>query len=96
MASPGVAAGVPQAGSRARMFATYSPKTVLGIKDVEDNEDFRVSVVDGKATEKIFFYLALQGLNPGGGSDPVGIAPYIINIKVDYTLKFVEFIVQFN
>jgi len=96
MASPGVAAGAPQAGSRARMFATYSPKSTLGIKDVEDNEDLRVSVVDGKATEKTFFYLALQGLNPGGGSDPVAIAPYIINVKVDYTLKFVEPIAQFN
>jgi len=96
MASPGVAAGAPQAGSRARMFATYSPKKLLGIKDVEDNEDLRVSVVDGKSTEKTFFYLALQGLNPGGGSDPTSIAPYIVNVKVDYTLKFVEPISQFN
>lgn len=96
MASPGVAAGAPQAGSRARLFATYSPKKHLGLKDTVDNDDLRVSVVDGKAPEQSLFVIALQGLNPGGASDPDKIAPYIINVKVDYTLKFVEPISQFN
>lgn len=96
MASPGVAAGAPQAGSRARMFASYSPKKLLGIKDTTDNDDLKVSVVDGKVGEATFFYLSLQGLNSGGASDPDKIAPYIINVKIDYTLKFTEPISNLN
>lgn len=90
MASPGVAAGAPQALSRARMFSSYSPKNLLAIKDVTDNDDLKVSVVDGKVGEASHYFIALQGLNLGGAGDPDAIAPYIINVKIDYTLKFTE------
>ena len=90
MASPGVAAGAPQALSRCRMFSSYSPKKLLAIKDVTDNSDLKVSVVDGKAGEASHYFIALQGLNLGGAADPDGIAPYIINVKIDYTLRFTE------
>lgn len=90
MASPGVAAGAPQALSRCRMFSSYSPKKILGINDTTDNDDLKVSVVDGKVGEASHFFLALQGLNTGISTDPTGIAPYIINVKIDYILKFTE------
>lgn len=90
MASPGVAAGAPQALSRCRMFSSYSPKKLLGIKDTVDNDDLKVSVVDGKVGEASHYYIALQGLNLGGSGDPAVIAPYIINVKIDYLLKFTE------
>lgn len=90
MASPGVAAGAPQALSRCRMFSSYSPKKILGIKDVVDCEDLKVNVVDGKVGEDTHYFIALQGLNLGGSADPEKIAPYIINVRIDYVLKFTE------
>lgn len=80
----------PQQNSRCRMFASYSPKTLLGIKDTCDCEDLKVNVVDGKVGESSHYFLALQGLNLGGAQDPTKILPYIINVKIDYTLKFTE------
>lgn len=80
----------PQQNSRCRMFATYSPKNILGIKDTTDCEDLKVNVVDGKVGEASHFFVALQGLNLGGSSDPDRILPFIINVKIDYTLKFTE------
>lgn len=76
--------------ARARLFSGYSPKRALGIKDTTDNEDLKVSVLDGNANESTFFYITLTGLNPGATTDPEQIVPYIINVKIDYTLKFVE------
>lgn len=90
MASPGVAAGAPQALSRVRMFSSYSPQKLLGITDTTDCEDLKVSVVDGKVGEASHYYIALQGMNLGAASDPAQIAPYIINVKIDYLLKFTE------
>ena len=63
---------------------------ILGIEDTVDCEDLKVSVVDGKAGEASHFFIALQGLNNGGAGDPTKIAPYIINVRIDYTLKFTE------
>ncbi len=80
----------PQQLARCRMFSSYSPQHILGIKDTTDCEDLKVSVVDGKAGEATFFYIALQGLNNGGASDPDKILPFIINVRIDYTLKFTE------
>lgn len=76
--------------ARCRLFSGYSPQRALGIKDTDDNEDLKVSVLDGNAAEATFFYITLTGLNPGGATDPEQIVPYIINVKIDYTLKFVE------
>lgn len=75
---------------RCRLWSGYSPKHALGIKDTTDNEDLKVSVLDGNANESTFFYITLTGLNAGGATDPEQIVPYIINVKIDYTLKFVE------
>lgn len=76
--------------SRCRLFSSYSPKRALGIKDTTDNEDLKVSVLDGNANESTFFYITLTGLNAGGATDPEQIVPYMINVRIDYTLKFVE------
>lgn len=80
----------PQQNSRCRMFSSYSPSKLLGIKDTTDCEDLKVSVNDGKVGEASHYYIALQGLNLGGGSDPEKILPYIINVRIDYVLKFTE------
>lgn len=76
--------------TKVRMFASYSPKTLLGIRDTMDNEDLRVSTIDGKASEQSFFWICIQGLNGATISDPVQQIPMIVNVKIDYTLKFVE------
>lgn len=76
--------------ARVRLFSGYSPKHALGINNTTDNEDLKVSVLDGNANESTFFYITLTGLNPGGATDPEQIVPYMINVRIDYTLKFVE------
>ena len=80
----------PQQNSRCRMYASYSPKKLLGIKDTTDCEELKVNVVDGKVGDDSHYFIALQGLNLGGAGDPTKILPYIINVKIDYTLKFTE------
>lgn len=76
--------------SKIRLFSTYSPKRLLGIKDTTDNEDLKVSVNDGKANEQTFFWICVQGLNGATIQDPTQQIPMLINVKIDYTLKFVE------
>lgn len=80
----------PQQLSRCRMFASYSPQHLLGVKDTTDCEDLKVSVSDGKVGEATHYYIALQGLNLGGAGDPTKILPFIINVRIDYTMKFTE------
>lgn len=77
-------------GNRAKMWASYSPKDILGITDTTDNDELKVSVVDGDATENTYFYVYLNGLNKATALDPTQIPNYLINVKIDYLLKFVE------
>lgn len=76
--------------NKVRMFSSYSPKQLLGIKDTTDAEDLKVSVIDGKPLEQSFFWICIQGLNGATIQDPVQQIPMIVNVKIDYTLKFVE------
>lgn len=72
------------------LFSTYSPKSILGIEDTTDNEDLKVNVIDGKAQEQTFFWICIQGLNGAAMTDPQTQIPMLVNVKIDYTLKFVE------
>lgn len=82
--------GASSTYSKTRLFSSYSPRKLLGIKDTTDNEDLKVSVNDGKANEQTFFWICVQGLNGATIQDPTQQIPMLINVKVDYTLKFVE------
>lgn len=83
-------------GNRVTMTQSYSPKRVLGISDTADNEDLKVKTADGVPHEETWFYIYLAGLNTGLASDPHTIPNYIINVKIDYLLKFTEVIDQVN
>lgn len=82
--------------SKVRMFSSYSPKSILGIKDTTDNEDLKTSVIDGKSPEQTFFFICLQGLNGALATDPAQQIPMLINVKIDYMLKFVEPVDEHN
>lgn len=77
-------------GNRARLFASYSPQSILGIKDTEDNDELKVNVVDGDPTEETYYYIYINGLNKATALDPTQVPNYLINVKIDYLLKFVE------
>lgn len=77
-------------GNRAKIFSSYAPKSILGINDVVDNEDLKVNVIDGDPTEETYFYIYLTGMNKATALDPTQIPNYLINVRIDYLLKFVE------
>lgn len=83
-------------GNRAKIWASYSPKSALGITDTTDCDELKVSVVDGDPSEETYFYVYINGLNTATALDPTQISNQLLTVKIDYMLKFVEPIQNHN